>query len=165
MGPRAELVRRGEAYCQRHGLTAGRQLGFGVHGIVFVAAKQIEPAPVAVKVHERELYYQRERDVYLRLQARSVTQLCGCEVPHLLRHDDELWVLEMRVVSPPFVLDFAGAYLDHAPDFPEDVLADWQAEKREQFGPRWADVQAILRELESLGIFLIDVSPNNITFA
>ena len=30
---------------------------------------------------------------------------------------DILWVIEMEIVSPPFVLDFAGAYLDHRPDY------------------------------------------------
>jgi len=40
---RPELIDRAQAYCQRNGLALGRQLGFGVHGIVFVA----EGHPVA----------------------------------------------------------------------------------------------------------------------
>jgi len=67
-------------------------------------------------------------------------------------------------VTRPFVLDFAGAYLDWGPEFSEEVLADWLKEKQEQFGPRWAEVQAILRELEGYGVFVIDVTPNNISF-
>jgi hypothetical protein len=68
------------------------------------------------------------------------------------------------LVARPFVLDFAGAYLDQAPDFSEEVLADWRAEKQEQFGPRWSDVQAILGLLESYGVFMIDVNPGNVSF-
>jgi hypothetical protein len=68
----------------------------------------------------------------------------------------------MTVVTRPFILDFASASLDKPPDFSEEVLADWQAEKAEQFEQRWPEVQGILRSLESLGIFLIDVHPGNI---
>ncbi len=70
----------------------------------------------------------------------------------------------MTVVKPPFVLDFAGAYLDRAPDFSEEVLADWTAEKQEQFGARWPEVQAVLRELDGYGVFLLDVNPGNVAF-
>ena len=43
-------------------------------------------------------------------------------------------------------------------------MADWYAEKAEQFGSRWAEVQAILRFLEGYGVFLADVKPGNISF-
>jgi hypothetical protein len=118
----------------------------------------------AIKVHEREADYCRERDVYLRLGECDVTAVRGCAVPELLDYDDELWVIEMTVVTRPFVLDFAGAFLDKPPDFSEEVLADWRAEKQEQFGPRWPEVQAILGFLEGLGVFLLDVNPGNVSF-
>ncbi len=70
----------------------------------------------------------------------------------------------MTVVSRPFVLDFAGAELDNPPDFSEEVLADWRAEKRDQFGERWAEVEAILGSLEGHGIFMLDVNPGNVSF-
>jgi hypothetical protein len=143
----------------------GRQLGFGVHGIVFSAERQTEGPPCALKVHERAADHARERDVYLRLQEHGVRLIRGCHVPQLLACDDELWIIEMSVVIRPFVLDFAGAYLDEPPDFSDEVLADWRTEKQEQFGPRWAEVQAILRELEGYGVFMIDVNPGNIAFA
>ena len=74
------------------------------------------------------------------------------------------WVIEMSIVKRPFVLDFAGTFLDHAPDFSEEVMAEWEAEKQEQFGSRWRDAQAILREFEGFGIFIVDVNPGNISF-
>lgn len=66
------------------------------------------------------------------------------------------------MVSRPYVLDFAGAYLDYAPDFSEEVLADWRAEKEEQFGSRWREVQTILGILQTYGIYMEDVKPDNI---
>jgi hypothetical protein len=161
---RTDLIRRLQTYADRYGLTVERELGAGVHGIVFSAGHQTEGGRSAVKVHERGADYARERDVYLRLRANGLTAVRGCNVPELVRFDDELWVIEMTVVTRPFVLDFAGAYLDTPPDFPDEVLADWRAEKQEQFGPRWADVQAILRSLEGSGVFLIDVNPGNVSF-
>jgi len=102
--------------------------------------------------------------VYLRLLDRGVLEIRGCHVPQLLRSDDELWVIEMEVVKRPFVLDFAGAYLDTPPDYSDEVIAEWRADKQEQFGDRWPEVEAILASLERYGIFLVDVSPSNIAF-
>lgn len=144
------------------------QLGYGIHGIVFLAdsllEKETPPVRSAVKVHRQEPAYLRERDVYLRLRDRAITFVRECRVPQLLRYDDDLLVIEMTVVKRPFLLDFGGAYLDKAPDFSEEVLADWRAEKQEQFESRWPEVQAILRALEAMGILMLDVNPGNISF-
>lgn len=162
-----DLIRRAREYTQRHGLALGDELGSGVHGTVFVAESQPEKAEgaaqSAIKVHQREPDYRRERDVYLRLKENDLIEICGCHVPELVRYDDELWIIEMTVVTRPFALDFAGAFLDRRPDFAEEVLADWQIEKQEQFSPRWPEVQRIIRMLENYGIFMVDVSPNNIS--
>jgi hypothetical protein len=158
-----DIRRRAEDFCQRHGLALIDELGFGVHGKVFVAESQPENVMSAIKIHHRETDYQRERDVYLRLRRHGVKMIRGCHVPQLLRHDDELWIIEMTVVARPFVLDFAGAFLDHAPDFSEEVLAEWQVEKQEQFGAaRWREAQAVVRALQHYGIHMVDVTPNNI---
>jgi hypothetical protein len=37
-------------------------------------------------------------------------------------------------------------------------------EKREQFEERWPEVQRVLDAFEELGVYLLDVSPSNITF-
>ena len=70
----------------------------------------------------------------------------------------------MTIVVRPFVLDFAGAYLDIPPEFSDEVWAEWEAEKQEQFGARWPTVQAVLAAFEELDIHLLDVTPNNIAF-
>jgi hypothetical protein len=163
-----ELLGRAREYAQRHGWALGEELGAGVHGIVFATESQPErgPPPVrsAIKVHLRGPDYRRERDVYLRLKEHGLTTIRGCHVPQLLGYDDQLWVIEMTIVTRPFVLDFAGAFLDQPPDFSAEVLADWQIEKQEQFGARWPEVQAILRCLEGYGVFLLDVNPGNVAF-
>jgi hypothetical protein len=63
------------------------------------------------------------------------------------------------------VLDFAGAYLDARPVFPEEVWAEWESQKQEQFGDSWGTVQRVVDAFEELGIYLVDLSPNNIAFA
>lgn len=158
------MVRRAEEYCRRHGLVLGKALGFGVHGNVFAAENQTDGGSSALKVHEHEKFYRRERNIYLRLRDQSVTRVRGATVPELLGYDDELLVIEMTVVVRPFVLDFAGAYLDFPPDYSQQVLEDWRVEKQEQFGARWPEVQAIIGELEDYGVYMADVNPGNIAF-
>ncbi len=162
---RTDLLRRVQDHAQRKGLVIHEQLGYGMHGIVFAAKYQTAGERLALKVHERDQEYRRERDVYLRLKEHDIASIRGCNVPELVAFDDELWVLEMTLVSRPFVLDFAGAYLDEPPDFSEEVLAEWHVEKQEQFEGRWGEVQAILRHLEGYGVYMVDVNPGNISFA
>jgi len=164
MSTASERLRRVEQYCVRNDLIIDRQLGFGVHGSVFAAHSQGELWEMAVKGFERQSEYLRERNVYLRLTEHGISNIRGCAVPDLLAFDDELLVLEMTVVMRPFVLDFAGAYLDKPPDFPEEVMAEWRDEKKEQFEERWPEVQRILWFLQGLGIYVIDVTPNNISW-
>ncbi len=108
--------------------------------------------------------HERERDAYLRLKEAGVTEVLGFNVPQLIRSDNELLTIEMTIVSRPFLLDFAGAYLDAPPHFSEDIWSEWEAEKRDQFESRWPKVQAVLSALEELDIYMVDVSPSNIAF-
>lgn len=132
--------------------------------MVFLVEGNAEVLVSAVKIlHEREPY-RRERDIYVRLAELGVTQIGGFETPRLLRADDALLALEMTVVSAPYVLDFAGAWLDFPPEFPEEVWQDWHRKNEEQFGADWPAAQAILGDLEDLGIHMLDPSPSNIRF-
>lgn len=156
---RDELESRAQRYAANNGMQIGETLGFGVHGIVFGTTRKS-----AIKIHARDMTFHRERDVYLRLRRRGISQIRQFAVPKLVQYDDDLWVIEMGIVAPPFLLDFAGAYLDQKPPYWDDVdiMAEWEAEKREQFAGTWPEVQRALSRLESLGIFLADISPNNI---
>jgi hypothetical protein len=159
------LIQNARAYASRHQLQLAERLGFGIHGIIHVARDNVKSGKTALKAHRSTEPYQRERAAYERLRDARVTQILGFHVPQFIRADDALRVIEMTIVTRPFVLDFAGAWLDAPPEFPDETWAEWESEKVEQFGPRWPTVQAVLAELESLDIHMIDVSPSNIAFA
>ena len=158
------LTQHAHTYVRRNNLRLAERLGHGIHGIVYAAERNAEPGNVAIKVHRSREVHERERNVYLRLKEAGVDKILGFNVPKLIRVDDELLVVEMSIVSRPFVLDFAGAYLDCAPTFSDEIWSDWEAEKREQFEERWAKVQEVLSALEELDIYMVDVSPSNIAF-
>jgi hypothetical protein len=85
-------------------------------------------------------------------------------VPELIEADDLTLVIQMTTVKRPFVLDFAGAYLDGPPKFTPEIWEYWEKEKREQFENRWEIVQKVIDEFQCLGIYLTDVTPSNINF-
>lgn len=73
--------------------------------------------------------------------------------------------IEMEVVSPPFCLDFGGAYLDQPPDYSPEVWRDWEKSKSEDFQENWPAVKNILATFETFGVYIADVNPGNIKFA
>jgi hypothetical protein len=158
------ISRNALAYAAQHQLKLAERLGFGVHGIIFVAEHKSKSGRTAIKVHRELEPYLRERAAYERLNQGGVTELVGFNVPQFIGADDGLRVIEMSIVTRPFVLDFAGAYLDAPPEFPEDAWAEWEAGLREQFEARWPAVEAVLAALEDLDIYMLDVSLSNIAF-
>jgi hypothetical protein len=108
--------------------------------------------------------YNRELAVYLRLRDLGINEVAGHIVPDLIDSDDSLLAIEMTIVSPPFCLDFGGAYLDRPPDYSPEVWADWREMKAEAFGDNWPAVENILNEFKSFGVFIADVTPGNIKF-
>ena len=152
-------------YADQRQLELGETLGSGKDGIVTVAKRKVQPAKVAIKALRWPEAYERERSVYERLQGAGVVAILGFNVPQLVGSDDGLRVLEMTIVEPPFVLDFAGAYLEKRPEFTAEIWADWEAEKREQFETRWSEVRRVLDAFEEMGVYLLDVSPGNIAFS
>jgi hypothetical protein len=157
-------IKKATAYAVRYELRLGERLGFGIHGSVHVAEHKVKRAKSAIKSHRATEFYLRERAVYERLSRAGTSDILGFHVPQLIRADDELQVIEMTIVTRPFVLDFAGAYVGAPPEFSEEIWAEWEAEKREQFDARWTTVRAVMNALEDLEIYMVDVSPNNIAF-
>jgi hypothetical protein len=157
-------IQNAEAYAARHGLLIAERLGFGIHGTIHVAEHKTKGDKSAIKAHREREAYLRERAVYERLKEKGISEILDLHVPQLIRTDDDWQVIEMTVVTRPFVLDFAGAYLDSRPEFAAEIWAEWEAEKQEQFGPRWERARAVLDAFEELGIYLVDVSPTNIAF-
>jgi len=159
-----DTIANAEAYSARNGLRLLERLGTGIHGIVFAVESNAEFGVAALKAHYSPEPYRRERRAYERLNELGVSEVLGFEVPRLLDFDDELLVLKMTIVTPPFVLDFAGAYLDSAPEFSDEIWHEWTRKNEEQFGSDWPMARVILDELQDLGIHMHDPSPGNIRF-
>ncbi len=156
------LARR---YALTRRITLSERLGFGVHGIVFAAVDNAKPGFLAVKFHREDVPFERECRAYQRLREEHVVRILGFNVPQLLRIDEEWHAIEMTIVPQPFLLDFADALLDQAPDFSDDVLQQWEKDKEEIFGERWPEVTQVLAALRVYGIHLLDINPANIAFA
>lgn len=136
-----------------------RFLGDGNDGAVWESDHQ-----TAIKALERHDSYFRERDAYLRLQDLGIVDLQGLSVPWLVDFDDTKQIVEMTVVFPPCILDFAKAYVDSPPEFSEEVIRDWREATAELFDTDWNTVESILKELQRLGIYYFDAKPGNIRF-
>lgn len=161
-----DLVSLAQRYALTRNIELCERLGFGVHGTVFAVKDNTNPGFFAVKFHLEQHPFGRECRVYQRLSETRTTRILGFNVPRLLESNDEFRTIEMTIVRPPFVLDFADARLDEsAVDFSEEVLAQWEEDRAEIFGESWAEVKSILAELEVLGIYLSDINPRNISFA
>lgn len=158
------LVQNAEAYAKQRKIVFAEELGSGIHGAVRVVEDNRNFRRFAVKFHRYADAYFRERTIYQRLVEHGVVTIRGFNVPQLIEWSDELLAVEMTIVDRPFVLDFAGAWLDEPPEFTDEAWADWAAEKEELFGDRWREVQAVLAALRSHGVFMLDVSPANIAF-
>jgi len=139
-------------------------LGAGTQGTVFVFKVPSQELRLAVKFHHRTIAYHREISVYYRLQDLNITHINGHRVPIMTGCDDCLLAIEMTIVSPPFCLDFGGAYLDRPPDYSAEVWEDWREMKSEAFEENWPKVESILAEFRSIGIYIADVNPGNIRF-
>ena len=94
----------------KSGRILDEQLGWGNEGLVYSTTSK-----TALKAYLHENLYQNEKRVYERLSDHSVKRLHGFAVPLFVSASDELRVLEMTIVTPPFIIDFAGAYLDKRP--------------------------------------------------
>jgi len=159
-----DLVKAVLAYTSRHALEVRELLGSGIHGIVYVVESKTDPGKRAVKLHRDSDAYLREKMAYERLSEKRVDTILGFQVPVPLRFDDEFMAIEMTIVMPPFVLDFASASLDAPIEFSEEIWSDWETTKLEQFGSQWVMVKAILSELSKHGVHMLDPSPSNIRF-
>ena len=137
------------------------KLGHGTDGAVWASTRK-----TAIKALHLLTTYQREVAAYERLAERQITKLHGLSVPELLGYDEELLVIEMTIVQPPFLLDFGKAYVDRQPPYWDDaqLVANAREEWAGLFDDRWPDVVALLGALESLGVYYVDPRPGNIAF-
>ncbi|HUE71388.1 MAG TPA: hypothetical protein VMP01_10940 [Pirellulaceae bacterium] len=153
----SELLKRANLYAVSQSLTIKDSLGFGTDGVIWSTN-----VSSAIKVFSRAKNYATELESYRRLHDAGITDLAGFAVPELYGSDDDLLVIEMSLVKPPYVLDFGKVYLDRPPDFSADVMNDWYAAQKELWGDLWPTVRSILSRLQGLGIYHMDPKPGNI---
>lgn len=137
------------------------RLGIGRDGEVYFTDRS-----TAVKIFTVEETFARELKAYEKLSSLSIRKVAGHTVPQFMRASSDLKAIEMTVVQPPFLLDFASAYpTNQVPDFPEEVWQNWHEQKQEEFGDRWLDVQFVLSEFTRLtGLVILDTNSGNIRF-
>jgi hypothetical protein len=153
-----EPAKRAASYAQSRQLVIDFQypLGQGIDGIVWETSR-----PSALKVLERAQTYRLEVECYRRLQDARLSRIRDFAVPKLVDADDELLAIEMTIVSPPFLLDFGKVYLDSPPPYWNDseIMANWEAEGKENFGEQWSIVLSLVGALQKYGIWYVDPKP------
>lgn len=118
-----------------------------------------------MKAFERERNYLLELRSYQRLKEHNVSQIDGFSVPQLVNSNDQLLIIEMSIVSPPYLIDFGKVSIDAPPDFSDEVLADEEEQAAELFGENWPRVQSLMAHLQHFyGIYYLDPKPRNILF-
>lgn len=148
----------------RYGVKLIDRLGDGKDGNVFKANSER-----AVKFLNSDELYRRELRAYQILRQRNIARINGFNIPRLARYDDPLRAIEMSIVQPPFLLDFASAYtIDEYNrfEFTEDVLAETETRHLEMFDERWPVVNDLCNAFTcETGLVLLDLSLNNVKFA
>ena len=157
-----QLDERVREYARRHRLRFNlkQQVGSGTDGIVWATSKNS-----VIKVMARESAYLTELQCYKRFSERNITEIDGLAVPRFVNCDDDLQIIEITVVHPPFLLDFGKAYIDSPSPYTPIELAEWRR-GWVRFFPRsdLARVQKVLNILRGHGIEYMDPRPWNIRF-
>ena len=151
-------------FASKYALQFSKRLGEGKDGVVLSTDRN-----TAVKFFNDADIYSRELHAYRVLKGENIDEICGHHIPQLRNFDDSLRAIEMTIVTPPFLLDFAAAYTEEEVEyfaFDDDVVAEREIHWAEVFGERWPDVVEMRRLfLERTGLVLLDLSLNNIRFA
>jgi hypothetical protein len=155
----SDAIRRINEYAQRKGTTAS-PLSEGQDGVVWQTSLGRNSV---IKAFYRQENYLAELSCYQRLAERHIEQIKGFHIPSLIDYDDELMVVEIDLVQPPFILDFGKARLDYRPDFSEEVIDETLSEWREWWGDEYFPaIRSIVAILQYHGIYYPDPRPGNI---
>ncbi len=144
---------RAEMYAKSSKLTIEKELGGGYDGVVLATNKG-----TAIKAFRFTELYRQELTVYQYLAKWRITEVNGFHIPRLVGFDNNRAIIEMTVVSPPFVVDFVGARIE----MPIHYDDEWYEQKNEEFEDDWPTVRCVIWGLQEHGIYLSDVHPGNI---
>lgn len=137
-----------------------KELGHGINGFVF--SVEANSGYSALKVVNESSSFARELAVYQHLRECRVRRVLGLAVPELIGWDTTLRIIEMTVVTPPFLLDFANATL-FVPDQPIETDDEMWERFRPDFGDDLEAAQDVVYYLrEHYDIYYYDIAPRNI---
>jgi hypothetical protein len=151
-----DLESRIQAYANKRELKITRKLGEGIDGLV------IRTEYSALKAFYRADNFDREVGCYQRLAQHGFSSVAGFNVPQYIDSDRDLMVLEMTIVTAPYVLDFGKAYLDYQRFHSPETLEHEAERYQELWGDHWPDIQRVLWKLEAIGIYYVDPLPGNL---
>ena len=117
----------------------------------------------AIKVYRDngEINFNREFRCYSILAENNITEVHEFNVPQLIDSESLLLVIELTIVTAPYILDFGKAnFQPH--DFSDEVMEDYEKDREELFEGNWERVSDALYSLERFGIFYNDARPGNI---
>jgi len=151
--PKSNAYDRAQRYAKSKGMTIEKLFGDGCDGYVLATS-----AGTAVKAFNFPQLFCRELEIYEYLKRWDITEVHGFHIPKLVASNSDLSVIEMTVVSPPFVLDFVSARIEVPIEYDEE----WIARRMEEFEDDWPLVKQVIWGFEQHGIYLSDVHPRNI---
>ena len=96
-----------QEYAQERGFQLTKRLGSGQDGLVYATSND---SAIKLLFHQPRLAC--EYSVYLRLLEKDIIKVERFAVPRLVDAGVRRRILEMQIVTPPFVVDFASASLD-----------------------------------------------------
>src|SRR4029079_7971420 len=137
---RLDLRTRADEYARQQGMQLADHLGGGTDGEVWMTNRR-----TAVKVFQYRKNYDMEVACYHRRKERGVTRIGHFAVPRLVQFDEPLMIVEIEIVTPPYVIDFGKAYLDGEPEHSAETWAEHQAAQRELWEDKFNEVQSVLR--------------------
>ena len=133
-------------------------LGHGNDGSVWASNRDS-----AIKAVYRERNYRAEVECYQRLKEAKTEKVDDFVVPRLLGFNDDLRVIEIEIVEPPYLIDFGKVSLDIPPDYPAEILAEEEERHAELYGEHWPKIASVLAQLQHYyGIYYLDPKPGNI---
>lgn len=159
VNPNPDLEHRIRGYAADRGCTLIDFLGGGTDGDVWKSSRRS-----AIKAFHYGRNYGMELGAYQRLRYYNVKEIMKMAVPRLIDWDDSLQVVEVNVVTPPYIIDFGKSYLDSGADHSPETWQEHHESQRELWGDRYGQVPAILWKLRQMGILYRDASPRNINF-
>ena len=151
-------LERAALYAKSKDLAIDKTLGGGYDGLVLSTSGR-----TAIKAFNYDQLYRQELAVYRRFLERKFFQADDFQIPRLIGSDDQLNVIEMTIVSPPFIVDFASVVnLDTPPQFDDEIMKEARREQKENFEADWPKVKRAIFKLELVGVYMSDVHPGNV---